>query len=70
MSFSIKKTKNTPMYLVKQNPPPETNLTEETDGSSSPAKNIPVKINTTSSFSVGRSHSIKTSRAKMTEDCL
>jgi len=67
MSFSIKKTKNTPMYSVKQNPPPETNLTEETDGSSS-SKNFPVKTNT--SFSVGRSLSIRTSKAKMTEDDL
>jgi hypothetical protein len=66
MSFSIKKTKNTPMYSVQQNPPPETNLTDETDGSSK--KNIPVKINTSSSS--GRYHSIRTSKAKMTEDDL
>ena len=70
MSFSIKKTKHTPTYSVQQNPPPEINLTEDTDGSSSPATNIPVKINNTSFFSVGRSHSIKTSTARMTEDAL
>jgi hypothetical protein len=65
MSFSIKKTKHTPTYSVQQNPPPEINLTDETDGSSH--KNIPAKINTSSSSS-GRYHSIRTSKAKMTED--
>lgn len=67
MSFKIKKTKNTPLYAVRQNPVEKTDDTG--DSESGPEKKPPVKIfKTESSFT--RSHSIRTSKTKKTEDDL